>query len=795
MKAIFKNFGYLFKRFRVPTLLNVAGLMLAFVAFIIILTQLVYEQGFEQMHSQRDRIYRLEYDAQKQGYFFPVLSRGLIESVTSTAPGVETGAIIQLNSSGSTYVVVSDGSSRNGYKIDITVASPTIVDVFDFQIIDGGADCLGTPNHALIPASMAKRLFGTTYATGKQIALKESVWGKSAGKELFVGGVYKDFPNNTQLNNTAYTAISNENMNDWYSQNAFCYLLLSKGADPQKVISEYMASSEFTQSGLNNSDLMLRSLTSLYYTPVGFLGQFVKNGNPYIASLLLAIAIIVLLIAVVNFTNFSMTIVPERIRTFNVRKVYGASDQRLRLLITTESIIISFIAFILALVLVLLIDSMKLVSLVGFDTLSLSFNYAVFFAFIAALLIGVLAGVFPAFRITSQSPAESLKGKVSTTQTGFKMRTLLVGFQFTCSILLILSAIFINKQNHFMKKFNLGFNTDQVLIVPLPQEITKSEYQVKLKDNPDILDIAYANGRFGASDSYSMMNFTKANAPDESEQYNPRYIYTSWNFLKLMGIQVLEGEGFSESDSDGDQATAVVNKRFQQYAKLRPGLDALKTSHQTYPIVGIVDDLQITSLRMSSDIFMIIQNNAYEKSIQGVFSFIKVKAGADMPAVLEYIKRTLNGFEPTFPVEIEFYDQLFADLYKQENETAANINFFSILAILISLIGVFGLVMLECKQRRKEIGVRKVLGSTDKEIVQLFYKTYIRTFIISFAISVPFVIWIMQAWLERFVNKTPLSWWVFLVGGLLVLLVVVLTASLESWRAARLNPIESLKSE
>ncbi len=310
-------------------------------------------------------------------------------------------------------------------------------------------------------------------------------------------------------------------------------------------------------------------------------------------------------------------------------------------------------------------------------------------------------------------------------------------------------------------------------------------YVNRLKENPGIEDVAFAMEKVGSKDGY---NTNGGNYKGKDFQYF--IIIASSNFLRVMGIPVIEGRDFSKADELSDHVSYIFNRTAMEGLDMQVGdaFDSYSPGH----LIGFSDDVKFTSLRGGEDnIAFLVGNFGYSLPI----SYIRLKAGSDIHAVVGHIQETMRELDPSYPFNIEFYDEIFNHLYRKEENLRDLVTVFSLLAIIISLVGVFGLVVFETQYRRKEIGIRKVHGATVGEILLMFNKAYLRIVGICFVIAAPVAWQGVKMWLEGFAYKTPLHWWVFLIALLIVTVITLLTVSFQNWKAANENPVNSIKSE
>ncbi len=800
---ILKNFLYTLNRFKISSILNLLGLSAAFVAFMIILMQLHFEYSFDHCHKNADRIYRV--DNVTQGLFGIIQPRPLVETFFESSPQIEYGAVF-LPYLGEMYFTISQNGKKSGHKANIATCSPDITRIFSFEMIEGSSSCLDDPQSVLIPQSLANKLFGNKSALGEVLSYQSSIWTKDNITDLMVGGVYKDFPDNTQLRNCAYTAIDKDSQMENWGSNFIAYVLLRDKNNADEIVGNFNATFDFEKIGYESDMAMkLTPLKSIYLKNETADNFVVKSGNPSTLSTLLAIAILIIAIAVINYMNFSMALAPRRIRSINTRKVLGESDASLRIKLIVEGVLMSLMAYLLSIGLLYLIHTNHLLSFIDINLDPTENIKPVLIAGLIAVLAGVISTIRPAYYLTSYAPSLILKGNFGLSKKGKRLRGFLIGFQFLISIILIIVSVFVYKQNQFMQNYSLGFDKDQVAVVELDAKFMshhKNEYINRLKDNPSIIDMAFSQQKFGASDGYRQENI---GFNDEKAHFF--YIAVSWNFLNVMDIPLQEGNSPSQNDEidwaeyKKDRETFVetyrnskrkliINRKLSNELGIKPN-DFVDHFGLDVQVLGVTDNVKFASLRQEPRNAAFVINDPATMT----YSYIKIGAGANIHDVVSHIRKSISDIESTFPVEIEFYDQIFDRLYQKELTTQKTIGSFSLLAIIISIVGVFGLVMFECEYRKKEIGIRRSLGSDIKEILWLFNSIYMEIYALSFILAIPVAIYIVSKWLDNFAFKTPISWWVFLASGLIILMIIIVTVSWQSYRAATANPVDSLKTE
>ena len=795
MKLMIRNLLYLFKRFKTAVVLNLFGLTIAFAAFLLIVMQVDYEMNYDAMHSKSGRTFRLEAN---HGEF----EHNAIHCLMFSDAFVNSSAHITDYSyrypfyGGERYCQideVDDQGEAKVFKENFQLCLPNISDVFDFHMKEGSVECLSIPGSVLIPESVAKRLFDKQSAIGKRIRMSgSSGWEPVSTTILTIGGVYKDFPGNTTVQNRIYVPMDQLGLlkSSWQMYANEIYVTLDDPLNKEEVLDHFNKTFDFAKSQMGSAQeiaLRLTPLKDVYYTHDTTF-DFNPKGHRETNYVLLGIAFLILFIAGINFTNLTTSLIPLRLKTINTHRVLGCSIYKLRAISLIESIVICLISYILALFIVNDLSYTPIANWVDADIRLSQYKGLILLTALIAILTGCLAGLYPAIRSTSYAPALVLKGSFGLSPKGKKVRVALIGFQYTVSIALIIVTLFMGLQNHFMTSSEqLGFNKDQVAIVNLTPEIYakhKPQYIQKLKDYPGIEDVAFSVYELSKEDD--MIDLEYARHEDKDVFF--KVFYASENFLSVMDIQVEEGRDFTREDLNKAQSDYIINPAAERDFHLHPG-----DRFNDRTVLGVSKDFRFNSCRIASSPFVFALNNDIPNP--KLVSYIRFNSKTNLQEAVAHVRETLKEIDPTFPFEISFYNTILNNLYQKEQTLGKLISLFGIMAILISIVGVFGLVLFETQYRRKEIGIRKINGATTGQILLMFNKTYIRIVSVCFIISIPIAWMGTQQWLENFAYKTPLHLWVFIVAFLIILSVTIGTVTFRNWQAANENPVNSVKSE
>lgn len=795
MKLMIRNLLYLFKRFKTAVVLNLFGLTIAFAAFLLIVMQVDYEMNYDAMHSKSGRTFRLEAN---HGEF----EHNAIHCLMFSDAFVNSSAHITDYSyrypfyGGERYCQideVDDQGEAKVFKENFQLCLPNISDVFDFHMKEGSVECLSIPGSVLIPESVAKRLFDKQSAIGKRIRMSgSSGWQPVSTTILTIGGVYKDFPGNTTVQNRIYVPMDQLDLlkSSWQMYANEIYVTLDDPRNKEEVLDHFNKTFDFAKSQMGSAQeiaLRLTPLKDVYYTHDTTF-DFNPKGHRETNYVLLGIAFLILFIAGINFTNLTTSLIPLRLKTINTHRVLGCSIYKLRAISLIESIVICLISYILALFIVNDLSYTPIANWVDADIRLSQYKGLILLTALIAILTGCLAGLYPAIRSTSYAPALVLKGSFGLSPKGKKVRVALIGFQYTVSIALIIVTLFMGLQNHFMTSSEqLGYNKDQVAIVNLTPEIYakhKPQYIQKLKDYPGIEDVAFSVYELSKEDD--MIDLEYARHEDKDVFF--KVFYASENFLSVMDIQVEEGRDFTREDLNKAQSDYIINPAAERDFHLHPG-----DRFNDRTVLGVSKDFRFNSCRIASSPFVFALNNDIPNP--KLVSYIRFNSKTNLQEAVAHVRETLKEIDPTFPFEISFYNTILNNLYQKEQTLGKLISLFGIMAILISIVGVFGLVLFETQYRRKEIGIRKINGATTGQILLMFNKIYIRIVSVCFIISIPIAWMGTQQWLENFAYKTPLHLWVFIVAFLIILSVTIGTVTFRNWQAANENPVNSVKSE
>lgn len=785
MKTVLRNLLSVLRRFKMATLLNLLGLSVAFTAFVLILMQVDYDRNFDRGIKGYDRIFRVEL-AYSDGTKQAIINRPLAEAFIQSSPHIQAGALLN-PWGGDIFFYTEENGVRNHFQEPWTRVFPEYADIFTFDMLEGSTDGLKEPNVVLLPQSLSGKLFGDQPAVGKQLHRPNS-------KSVYtVGGVYRDFPDNSSVENCIYYQLDPKmDFQEFGNWNYLFYVRLDDPANASDLFDNFKAHFDISTIGKgfsweeNGVYLVLTPLKDVHFD-TGVTYDNTPKASKSSLLVLFAIAILIVVIASINFTNFSMALTPMRIKSINTQKVLGGEVSAIRMSLIGEAILIALLSFGLALFWVSLFAKTGLSALIDARIVLEDYPSLLGGTALIAAVTGLCAGAYPAFYMTSFSPALVLKGSFGLSPKGRQLRNALIGVQFVISFGMIIGAMFMYLQNYYMLHAPLGYNKDEIIITDLNGTLWKSHeaFANQLKAFPDIEGVTFAEPLLSSGDQY--MGWGRKY---RDQDINFQCLPVDPSFLKVMGIQVSEGRDFREEDAKSQYGTYIFNERARAAYDMK-----LDENIGGARIVGFIPDVKFASFRTEIAPMAFFVWGTQNWGNRPNWAYIKVKAGADLRVSREQVKHSLESFDPEYPFDIRFFDEVLNNLYEKERNLSSLITLFSLCAIFISIVGVFGLVVFDSEYRKKEIGIRKVLGSTTGEILWMFNKTYIRVLSVCFVLGAPIAGYAIHRWLENFAYKTPMYWWVYLIAFVIIAVITILTVTFQNWRAANANPVHSIKNE
>lgn len=774
-----------FKRFRSTFFINLVGLSTGLACTLLIYLWVYDEWQTDKFHARDNELFKVFEKQNHSGQIGVTDSTpGLLaETLAEDMPEVEYAATVTPSSWFDRFTLSVKDKRVNAAGI---YAGKDYFSIFSFDLIYGDATrVLADKNSIVISETIAKSLFSTTAsAMGKTIE-----WQRE--QEYIVSGVFKDIPSASSLRSDFVLSFevmkdTNEGVLNWANSGPMTFIVLRKGTDPisfERKISGLIK----TKTTAAHRDLILQKYSDGY-----LFGRF-ENGIPsggrieYVI-LFSVIAVFILVIACINFMNLSTAKASRRLKEIGIKKAIGAGRSALIVQHLGESMFMSFLSLVLA---VLLVD----LFLPGFNVitgkqLELTFHADIVLAsLVITLAAGILAGSYPALYLSGFSPASVLKGKLNTSTGELWARKGLVIFQFTLSVIFIVSVLIIYRQIDFLQSRNLGYTKDNVIHFPM---------EGRVKENPETFlnELRKLPGIVNASSIGQSMVGGGNTAEIEWEGKEPGMLVpfairpVNYDVIEMLDMELQQGRAFSRDDSPGFKAifneTAVDLMGFKD-----PVGKTIKLGHDklNVEIIGVVKDFHFESLHSKVAPMFFIIAPPYTTKIMA-----RMAAGTERETInrLQKFYRTYN---PGFDLDYRFLDQDYQAQYASEERIGILSKYFAGLAILISCLGLFGLASFTAERRLKEIGIRKVLGSSAANIVILLTTNFTRIVLVAIVLALPVSYYIGKFWLDNFAYKIPLAWWYFAGGGCIALLISWLTVGLQAIRAAHVNPARCLRDE
>lgn len=773
-------FRYLI-RFKSSTLLNLFGLTLAFAAFLVIMMQVRYEFTFDKGYATADRLYQLNPISQPGGKLNTMAPSLLVDELASQAPAIE--AISYRNGwDGDMEVFPLGRTYRDGaVTVPLFTAEAHFPVVFGLEAVSGDFSAFDHLKAALLPESIASKLFPGNNPIGNRI-VRVSPYGSDT---VEIVAVYRDLPANVSIPN-ALICYDNNNKSNWGTWGCKIYLTIS---DPTQVAQiEQMASDLlrgkaewfYADSPKEFCGARITPLPELYFSPDN---PSAPKGNRTTLYSMIAIALLIVGVAMVNFINFSLALVPSRIRHINTQKILGSSRWALCRQQLGEMLGLSLIAVLLALWFVSFLSTTSFASLIAVDMRFSVNGPLIALLFGIAVITSLLAGIYPALYSTSFPPALVLKGSFGLSLQGRRLRTGLIGFQYVVSLVLTAMALFIQVQYRYMRNHEVGFRQDQLLTtcLTLPMDRQKDALTNELKSIPGVIDVAYAIHPLHEISSQLITPFHGQNFLFDRLNVTP-------NFLSVMGIPIVEGRNFTQADEKGKGYYI-----FNQEAQRQLGEPLTGEYMKEIPIIGIAADFNYRSLHHPITPIALYTGNAYWGPM--LYSYIRI-SGENYTETFRAIQKVLEAFDPDqgtlASYNLEPLDQSTGQQYAQEDRQAKLMALYSLLAVLISTTGAFGLILLETRYRRKEIGLRKIFGATVASLLWQFNRHYFWIVTSCFVVAAPLSYYAALRWQAHFAYKAPFPLWIFAVALGIVWIMTVVTVTLQSYRSAHENPVHSL---
>jgi len=792
LKIAFRNF----RKNKGYTFINISGLAIGLACSILIMLYVTYEKSYDSYNENADRIYRFAVKAMIGGTRIDQTNTPAILTPTLLNEYPEIEYSVRFSNYSRGVVIEADNKKFN--EKNVALVDGEILNMFTFEFLQGDpSNALGRPNTAIISNETSLKYFGESNPMGKTIFFDEN--------DYEITGVIKKMPENSHFHFDVLGSIITypESMSDthWFRNNYQTYIMLKEGVSQASfesklpdLVKNYLFEGRNYDEIVNENnfwDYYLQPLKDIHLTS-DLNGEFEANGNNNYIAIFTIIAFFIILIAVINYINLSTARSAGRSKEVGVRKVVGSFRFDLIKQFLTESILSSMLSVIVAIIIIqLLLPSFR--DFVGKQELAISLfnNPLMILGLIGlALIIGILSGLYPAVYLSSFRPVKVLSRKNPASSKHSFLRNGLVLLQFTISIFLLIGTFVVWKQLIFLQETKLGYDKEHVVVLRNTRFLGENSKPFKetLRKNPSVIS---------TSGSSSLPGFGFNNwgfrAGAENENISLNILFGDYEFFNTLKIEMKEGRDFSR-DFATDTSGIIINEATVNLMGWDNPLDQFfNNGSGPLPVIGVVKDFHYESLhydiRPGAILLLGDNKSGWERYIS-----VRITPG-NTSEKLAYINETWDKYANGIPFEYSFLDEDFNKLYNNEEQTGNIFIVFSVLAIFIACLGLFGMTSFIAELKTKEIGIRKVLGSSVAAIVILLSKEFTRWVIIANIIAWPVAYYIMNQWLEDFAYRISIEWWFFLFSGGLVLLISILTVIHLTIKAAIANPVESLRSE
>ena len=785
---------------RVSSFVNILGLAIGMAAFILIIQYVRYELSYDDFHAKGERIYRVQQDRYDQGEVTTQWAAGCSvvgHALYENFPEVESFTRFQKWGG-----VLSFGEKKFREE-EIYIADTSFFKIFSFNLLEGDpVTSLENPMQMVVSESMARKYFGDENPIGKSLRFNGDV-------ELMITGIFGDVPRNSHLKPdfvvswaTVVQFRGADVSTAWFWDAFYNYILLNPATDYKEFevkIPPFVEAEIGEQLDQWNAAVVynLQPLKSIHLNSE-FMFEAEPNGNGRSVYALLAISIFLVIIAWINYINLTSSRSLERAREVGMRKVSGALRQQLVAQFLLESVLINLLAMILAIILVLVLN--PYFNLLTGEQLNYTIqqNPGFWAAILLIFLLGAfLSGIYPALFLSSFKPTTVFQGVSELKIGGLGMRRVLVIFQFSSSLLLIAGTLTVYRQISFMKNYDLGVDIENVMVLRGPSvndstyDDTFNAFKSELSRHPDIEMVTASNAVPGRQPPWSAGGIRRVSeGEDQGNQY--RIMGFDFNFVDFYGLSILEGRNFSE-DFGQNSETVLFNETAIHHMGFEDFASAMNVPiyfwGDTFDIVGVVKDYHQEGLKVMHEplIFRFFRNAS---------NLYSIKVNPDnIQRVISEVEEQWRIFFPQNPFEYFFLEDYYNEQYRNETRFGGVFSFFALLAIIIACLGLYGLSSYTTIQRTREIGIRRVMGSSSGNAVLLLIRYFLIQVLIAVPIGLGAAYYFMSNWIQNFAFRINIGWWFFVIPVLLVALIAILTVSSQVIKTANVNPAESLRYE
>ncbi len=801
---------------KVFSFINIFGLSIGLTCCILITLYIVHETSYDRFQENGDRIFQVAtvFTDETGEHQSATTAAPLGRMLQQDYPEVEASTkLLSLYGDDKTLFQVNqkDGSVKSLYETKGFLADSNLLEMLSYKFREGDPlTALSEPNTVVVNEEIARKLFGSEPALNKIVHISSSTNGDSSYR---VAGVFVNPESPSHLDARFFISFKGgsvdqwaNNGNDLANNNMFhTFLLLKKSSDKEKLqqkfsgfVQRYLGE-ELKKKGKERS-YMLTALPDIYLS--GAADHAISSGSKTSLFILGSIALLTLLIACINFMNLSTANSAKRAAEVGVRKVLGAQKQSLLRQFLGESLLTAMLALMFAAIFALLL--LSLFEQFSGKTLLITSEQKILLAaafFLLAIITGILAGIYPAFYLSSFKPIKVLKGRFSNSLAAVSLRKGLVVVQFVISVGLIVASVVIGNQMRYLRQIDLGFEKDQQIVIPLRTATAKtsiSAFKNTVANSTTISSLGSGRAYPGIFHPQDWMMYREGQSLDNSKSVYINLIDES--FLQTIGVRLIAGRLFSNQFPSDTLHSFVVNEETVKRFGFTSPQDAVgkwmafewQGQQYRFNIVGVVKNFHFRDLHESIAPFAF---RFYNQADAGFNYMIARTKGDEVKAALATLESTWKSVNPNEPFEYSFLDQDFQKNYESDSRRAGLINAFTIIAIIISCLGLFGLATFTAEQRTKEIGIRKVLGASISGLVNLLAKDFLKLVAIAVLIASPLAWYAMNKWLENFAYRTTIGWEVFALTTVLAMLIAFATISFQAIKAALANPVKNLRTE
>lgn len=760
--------------------LNIFCLSIAFAVLYVVLKQAAYDFSFDRCYPKGEDIYQLGYWNQVSGTHEVTIAYPVIQQTLDLIPEVEAYTILLCDGAKYTTFYYQD---QKFSKVAYMGVSPGYMQVFQPRIVAGDVkEAFRSQDGLIIPSSLSRVWFGDDDPINQRVGFG------AATNQWTVKAVYQDFPENSSMVNGVLYCLPEDK--DWTEWSYLCFLRAYPGIEG-KCLEEKIERMTDTVFGEGNPTSAVRtfgltSMKDVYFSPdIQIVLKSTGHGNRELTWCLLLVGVLIIVVAYINFINFSTALAPARIGTLNICKITGASVFNLRFTIILEAVLLSVGAWLIAVVWVYIFSVTDLAKTYFSCSLNPFENILLYISLGGcSILFGILSGLYPAYYMTTFQPAMVLKGRFGLSRQGRKLRNGLLIFQFVVTMVLIVIASFIMIQRNYLTHYSWGYSKENVIYAPTNKTIEKSleTFREELMRVPGILDVTAS--RYLPGDKFMTWG----------QMLGDKYVsFAAWpvepNFLSFFKIPVEEGENFSHIPEGKD--LVIFNRKMVQKFDLQQivGLKDISCFRNEGEVIGIAKDVHFASLHHAvGPLAFVCGDDMWNEYI-----FIKI-APAQIRETIQYIKDCFEKFGSP-ACQITFLDEHIEQLYQREEHLSQVISLMGVITILIALAGIYGLILFNIRYKVKEIGVRKINGASEWQVMWMLNRIFVCLSGIGFLIACPLSYWLVDNWLSGYPYHTPIYWWVFLLAFMITLFVTFVTVGYRSWKAATSNPANAVKME